>query len=704
MKLYRNTWIALQPDPSIVKQIALSLGLSFSLSKWLHGRGYDLQTIPNFLEPSLNAEYMVGEKEAAKLVLEAVRRRARIAVLGDYDVDGISACALMYHFFRDNAVEVEIILPNRYEEGYGLNAKSLEKVTQVDLLLTVDCGITSTQEVEILKNRGIDVVVTDHHEPRSVLPRTVCMNPKLGDYPFRHLAGVGVAYKLCVRLAESGMHLSDKLLELACLGTIADVMPLKDENRYLVKYGLEKLGRSSIPGLKALIEALHLKAERTAADVSFRIAPVLNAAGRMNTPLPAYRLLIEEDPATIQELIFELLACNEKRKAAEQHILQELDKRMINTEHFIVEKGDWLKGVLGLAASRAVEKYRLPVILLTEADTLEGSGRSIGTFHLLHALEANAQYLKRYGGHAQAAGLELEPEQFEALRSQLEHYAALHLRQEDREQHFSYYELSSREVRLEMIDELERLQPFGVGNPMPLFRMDGLQLKQRRMLQEGKATAMLFEKQGRQFQAITFETLPVDFVLGRDYDLLVQLQKNEFRGVTQIQLMLKDMRPTAPTLDVYSPVFSQEMERMASLVLHYSAHTKNEGFALAVSGSGMRLNKLGHLSGLLDDRHLLQSQFIDHLPDREKLIEWYRYFKKYPRFDLADIKQPFSMYMALKIFEELGIISYTKIDLSISITHNDRKEKLALTKSRLFAQGLKLREDFHELNRHHPSD
>lgn len=698
MRLYPTTWNKIDSD-SPAK--ALDLGLSLSLTKLILSRLKPGESIESLLHPPIRTSPMSGELEAAKRIMSALKNHERIGIFGDYDVDGVTSSALLTRLFRHHGLEPRVFIPSRYEEGYGLNPKSVHLVTEVDLLITVDCGITSVEEVAQLKAKGIEVIITDHHEPKAVLPDTIVMNPKLADYPFRQLAGVGVAYKLALRLDALGLCLPGGLIELATLGTVADVMPLIDENRAIVMSGLKALEQTEVEGLRLLLAEQKLDKVR-ATDLAFRIGPLLNAAGRMDSPLPAYELLVESDPMKLKEIIAHLIQQNNDRKLAQDKIMHELEKRLTQVPPIIIEKGsDWLGGVLGLAASKIADKYRRPVILLEEGNTLKGSGRSVGQFSLLSALEAAEKRLTRFGGHQQAAGLELLPEHFFEFYQAMQTYTASVLTEDDTTKSYDYHPIELGEIHLEFLDQLELMEPFGVGNPGPIFRLDSMVLQSMRLMGKNQTSAALeFKLCDRVLRVVTFSIVPEDWTIGRSYDVLFRLERNTFQGVTQLQLMLVDARESVWRLTPSSPAFDFEADRLWNLVESYDSDVDQIGslsLLVAVERGEAPASVLGNL-GQSNQQDV--AEFVAHLPKRSDLVASYKQLKAAGEtLDLRLQEDPLRMFIQVKLFEQLGLLTYTKNDFLIKLVWQDKDKRFDLDDAHFYRQSQKILEDFHELDR-----
>src|SRR5918999_416178 len=426
--MHEGTW-TLRPCPRRdVVALAKALGVSEITAGVLVRRGYD---DPDAAEAFLSAArpehdpFLLGDMRGARAAIRAaIDDGRRICVHGDYDVDGICATALAVLVLRDLGAEVEWHLPSRFEEGYGVSRETLARFASegCGLLLTVDCGITAVEEIAEAKAAGLEVVVTDHHRPGDALPDCPVVATRPSEYRFPELCGTGVVFKLAEALgaAES----AEKHLDLVALATVADVVPLLDENRALVVAGLRRLARTSKPGLRALMRAAHVDpAAVDAGAIAFRLAPRINAAGRLGHPRAALDLLLTDEPAEAERLAGELETLNRERQIVEDRIVREAVEQVEGwpeakrqARGYVLAGADWHRGVIGIVASRLVERFHRPVVLIAGAEEeWTGSGRSIPAFDLHEALAACADHLGRWGGHRAAAGLSIRPENLAAF-------------------------------------------------------------------------------------------------------------------------------------------------------------------------------------------------------------------------------------------------------------------------------------------------
>ena len=504
-------------------------------------------------------------EKAVERISRAIREQETVAVYGDYDVDGITATCLLTQFLRTLGGQVVSYIPDRTEEGYGLNNHAIDALARqgVTLIVTVDCGITAAQEVEYARALGVDVVITDHHQCKEVLPQAVAVvDPRRPDcsYPFPDLAGVGVALKLALALTAPAQR-PQVLLdygELAAIGTVADVMLLQGENRALVHLGLERLADCSRPGLQALLREAGCPRGQvpTTVTIGYGLAPRINAAGRMEQAGTALELLLTQDPQRGQELAQELCQLNRLRQAIELEIFQHCDQLLTHTPALsapvIVLAGEgWHQGVIGIVASRLAEKYACPAFMISlDGDKGKGSCRSFGGFNLFGALERCAPLLDSYGGHELAAGFSIRRDNIPAFRAalcQLVEEFAGHQPME-----------SSLDVDCEIphcsllspqdVESLSLLEPFGSGNPKPVFLLRSVCVLSHTDVGGGRHLKLKLRRDGVVMDAIFFSanTAACGIENGQRLDIAFTLQINQFRGNRTVQLQLCDLRP-APT-------------------------------------------------------------------------------------------------------------------------------------------------------------
>jgi single-stranded-DNA-specific exonuclease len=557
-------WVAAPPPEAAALLIAT--GCSPRLAPLLARRGVaDAAAAGRFLAPSLDQLHdpglLAGMSEAVGRLAAARQRGERVAIVGDYDVDGVTATALLLAAFGACGVDATPILPHRLEEGYGFQPVHVERALAAGarLIVTADCGSSSREAIERALAAGVDVVVTDHHLPRYELPEGVVqLNPHraLGAYPFRDLAAVGLALKLALALAETcGRRLPlPALLRIACLGTIADLVPLRGENRVIAALGLLALRETRSAGLKALIGQAGMKPPFSAADVGYRLGPRLNAVGRLHTPEQALELLLSRDPRRAAELALQLEGWNRERQARETQVFDEamehLGRRSPLPPILVAWRAGWHKGVVGIAAGRVARELHRPTLLLAvEGASATGSGRSIAGIELHGFLARWEARLDRFGGHAQAVGLSVAASELAALQAEWEEAAAaewpparLARRQE--------YELSvaPREVSRALLAELALLEPHGQGNPHPILRTGPLRLEgSPRLFGNGHLAARARGDDGGAVELVGWRWQARASGLSGRFEVLGQLERDGYTGGPVLRLL--DCRPAEAMTD-----------------------------------------------------------------------------------------------------------------------------------------------------------
>ncbi len=538
-----------------VRALAGELGLSETTASVLVRRGYaDPETARAFLaaDGPRHDPFALGDVEVAcDMIRAAIAAGRRICVHGDYDVDGICATALSVSVLRDLGAEVEWHLPSRFEEGYGVSSDTLARLASEDcgLVLTVDCGITAVDEIAEARALGLDVIVTDHHRPGERLPDCPIVATRPSAYPFPELSGTGVAYKLFEALV--GAEALSAYVDLVALATIADVVPLVDENRALVTTGLRRLSRTTRPGLRALMKAAHVDAGTVdAGSVAFRLAPRINAAGRLGHPGTALELLLTESGEESARLAGELESLNRDRKAVEDRILRDAVRQVSDWPEaaqrrrgYVVAGEDWHRGVIGIVASRLVERFHRPVVLVAGGeDEWVGSGRSIPAFDLHAALGACSEHLVRWGGHRAAAGLSLAPESFEAFATAFADHADSVLSDDDlRSTLVVDAVVDGRELTLDLCEELRQLAPFGLGNPGVTLLASSCELSELGAVGEGKHLRLAVTANGARSGAIAFgQGARLDtYRRPGSYDVAFKLDANQWNGMVAPQLVIK---------------------------------------------------------------------------------------------------------------------------------------------------------------------
>ncbi len=541
-----------------VRGLAAELQVSETTASVLVRRGYgDAAEARRFLEGALPGHdpFALGDMRAAVALLkDAVDAGARICVHGDYDADGICATALGVLLLRELGADVAWHLPSRFEEGYGLNAGTLTRLAEdgFDLVLTVDCGITAVAEVELAESLGLAVVVTDHHRPAESFPGCPVVAPLKGDYPFAGLCGTGVVWKLAQALLGDGHPFLQRHLDVVALATVADVVPLVDENRALALLGLRRLAQTQKPGLRALMRVAGVDpAAVDESSIGFRLAPRINASGRLCRPESALALLLTEDDGEAKRLAEELEGLNRERQAVEERILREAVDQVESWPEsrrrrrgYVVAGEGWHEGVIGIVASRLVERYNRPVVLVAGGeDAWKGSGRSVPAFDLHGGLAACAGHLERFGGHRAAAGLTIRPEQVEVFAAAFAAHADAALSDDDLRPTTRVDAIvEGSSLTLEMCAELSRLAPFGLGNPGVTLLVDGCEVVDPSTVGDGKHLRFRVRHRGRDAgSAIAFGLgAQLDrFRREQRYDVAFRLQENRWNGVVSPQLVVR---------------------------------------------------------------------------------------------------------------------------------------------------------------------
>lgn len=563
-------WKIREHDPAAEALLTRELVVAPVVARLLAGRGMnDAAAARRFLSSSLtdvrDSFLLKGMDEAVARLAAALRAGETVCVYGDYDVDGVSSTALLVSFFRSVGMRCFFHIPRRLEQGYGLSADGVRAVAGAGarVIVTVDCGIGACAEAELCAALGVDLIVTDHHMPGEDLPRACAVvNPLQPGcpYPFKSLAGVGIAFNLMIALRRKlreGEHFTGRaepnlreFLDLVALGTIADVVPLVEENRIFVKYGLRELTTAARTGIRALKEVAGVAGEVGYGAVGFRLAPRINAAGRLEDAALGVELLLENDPAQAAAMARTLDLSNAERQALEREILADAlamvkgNPAMRGRRSIVLASDAWHPGVIGIVASRMVDIFHRPTVLIALRDgTGRGSGRSIAGFHLHDALAACAGHLEKFGGHRQAAGLSIEEETLEAFVRRFEEIAAGLLGPDDLTPVLlADAELSPAEVTPELVEGVSALEPFGMGNPEPVFVLCGATVVERRVVKEHHLKLRL-AADGRTFDAIGFNLAEKGAGAGEVVDIAFSPRWNEWNGRWGLQLNLKDIRP-----------------------------------------------------------------------------------------------------------------------------------------------------------------
>ncbi len=562
----KKKWIFMHKEHKAedVKKLSDSYGIAPIIATILLNRG--ITEPDSFITPSeealLDPFMMLGMEKATQRILQAIENNEKIAIYGDYDVDGITSTAIMVKFLRSHRADVIYYIPDRHEEGYGINMDAIDKIHSqgVTLLITVDCGITAVKEIAYAKTLGIETIITDHHECKEETPEAYCLlNPKQPgcEYPFKKLAGVGVAFKLLQALTLK-MHfhmreLIDEYIDLVAIGTIADVMPLVGENRIIVKKGLELLKYTVNRGIRALADVAEINlSDVQTGTIGFMLAPRINAAGRMGDPRCAVELLLSKDDMSARRYAEILNDKNRERQETEISILEDalnmIEANPSYKEDFVIVLAHegWHHGIIGIVASKISERFNKPCILIsTDEENGKGSGRSIRSFNLFKALENSSHLMQKFGGHDLAAGLSIKPENIDAFRKEINEYAKSCLTEDDfMPILYIDSELPPPYVNMNTAEKLSILEPYGMGNACPLFYTKDLTISQIRPLSDGKHIKLILTAQEYSIEAVGFNMGELLDVLQIDdkIDIAFSIDINIYRGARQLQVLLKDVK------------------------------------------------------------------------------------------------------------------------------------------------------------------
>jgi single-stranded-DNA-specific exonuclease len=555
-------WEYYQIENDLIQEIAKKNNISELLSRILLNRGLNTdEKIDKYLYPKIEHLYdpfILNDMDiAAQRIIKAINNKEKVTVYGDYDVDGITSIAILNKFLTELGVENSYYLPNRLDEGYGLNQTAINTIAEngTKLLITVDCGISACSEIEYANSIGLDVIITDHHECLDKLPNAYAIiNPKRKDskYPFTYLAGVGVTFKLIHALSlklnlDRTKYL--KYLDIVCLGTVADIVPLIDENRVIVKFGLELIKKTKNRGLKALIQAAgYNNIDSTA--ISFGLAPRINACGRMGEAQIALKLLLTDEEKEAFDIANELNKINRDRQSVEKRIMEEalsiIEKEQLYKDNVIIlGNNDWHHGVIGIVASKITEMYYKPSILICfEGEEGKGSGRSIEGFDLHNALCGCSSKLIKYGGHEMAIGLSIEKCKFTEFRNGMLEIAKAQITEELVATIKVDAELTTKDISLEMVKSLQLLEPYGEGNLPPVFVYKNIKVDSIRTLSEGKHLKLNVKDGNIVYDAIGFNMgeLKDSIKMGDKVDILHYLEVNRYNNTERVQLNIKDIK------------------------------------------------------------------------------------------------------------------------------------------------------------------
>lgn len=554
-------WEIYQTNEEKVEELQKKYKLNKLLSTLLTNRGIiEEAEITKFLNPKRSDFYdpfgMPDMEKAVERILKAIEKKEQIIIYGDYDVDGITSVTVLKSFLEERGIQVNVYIPNRLNEGYGLNKTAMEEIAKQGnkLMITVDCGITAVEEVEYAKTFGIETIVTDHHEPAEELPKAIAVvdaKRKDNKYECRNLAGVGVVFKLIQALSiKLGLDQKEylKYLDIVCVGTISDIVPLTDENRVIVKLGLKLVEQTKNLGLKEILQSCgYSKINST--TISFGVAPRINACGRMGHQEEALNLLLSKEVNQVKELTQKINEYNKTRQEIEKNIyneaVEQIEKEGLDRKNTIVVSGKgWHHGVIGIVSSKITELYFKPSILLCEENgECKGSGRSVPGFDLHEALMECNDTINKFGGHAMAIGININKDKIEEFKKEFEKIA----KEKEVDKIIPILNLDAEikldDVNKEMVDSLKELEPFGEANKMPIFAFRNLKIDSIRSLSDGKHLRLSVKDNKNIINAIGFNmgALADMYRIGDRVDIAGNLEINLFNGVDSIQINIKDI-------------------------------------------------------------------------------------------------------------------------------------------------------------------
>ena len=554
-------WEYYGKDEEKVEQIQKQFGLSRLLSTILVNKGLEnKQEIDVFLNPTrkdFHDPYLMPDMEiAVKRIMQAIENQEKVIIYGDYDVDGITSITVLKKFLSDRGLEVDSYIPNRLDEGYGLNKAAIDKIVSegYQLMITVDCGISGIEEVDYANSLGLETIVTDHHEPAEVLPKALAVvdaKRKDNKYPNNQLAGVGVVFKLIQAISQT-YNLEEKeylkYLDIVCVGTISDIVPLVGENRVIAKLGLKLVEVTKNVGLRALLASIGYKKIDSSA-ISFGIAPRINACGRMGHEQEALKLFLTDNIVEATDITKKLNEYNKQRQDIEKRIFDEVLVKIEKSEKdkpcIVLADENWHHGVIGIVSSKVTEMYYKPSILICFEDGEgKGSGRSIPGFDLHDALTKCDNHIDRFGGHSMAIGISVSKENFNSFKKDFEEFVSNTNISELIPVIKVDEEVTSKDINVNTVKELSMLEPFGEANKMPVFMYKNLRISSIRALSDGKHLKLSLRDEGTYIDAIGFNMghLVDEFLLGDKVDVLGNLEINSYNGRESVQINLKDLR------------------------------------------------------------------------------------------------------------------------------------------------------------------
>ena len=554
-------WECYEKDVESIKKVQEEFKVSSLLATIIVNKGLRTkEEIEIFLNPTRNDfhnPYLMPDMEiAVNRIIKAIENKEKVIIYGDYDVDGITSITVLKKFLSDRGLKVDQYIPNRLDEGYGLNKTAIEKIVEqkYDLMITVDCGISGIEEVEYANSLGLETIITDHHEPSDVLPNAIAVvdaKRKDNKYPCNQLAGVGVVFKLTQAISQK-LELDAKeylkFLDIVCVGTISDIVPLVDENRVIAKLGLKLVEVTRNIGLRTLLEQIGYKKIDSSA-ISFGVAPRINACGRMGHEKEALDLFLTEEPAKAEEIAQRLNDYNRQRQDIEKRIytevLEKTEKGEKNKPCIVLADENWHHGVIGIVSSKITDMYYKPSILICfEGNEGKGSGRSIPGFDLYEALTNCNQNIEKFGGHAMAIGISVNKQNFPKFKEEFEKYTENANIKNLTPIINIDSEISLKDMQIETVKELDMLEPYGEANKTPIFMYRNLKIDSIRALSEGKHLKLTLKDDNLIIDAIGFNMghLVNEYLLGEKIDIAGSLEINAFNNRENVQINLKDIR------------------------------------------------------------------------------------------------------------------------------------------------------------------
>jgi len=670
----------------------------------------DIRQFISIDETWFHDPFLLNDMEkTTERITEALANNEQITVYGDYDADGMTSTALLIEILESLGAQVNYYLPSRFVEGYGPDIEAFKKIIEdgTSLIITVDNGVTGHEAIEFANNHGADVIVTDHHEMPDTLPEAYAIiHPKhpQGDYPFKDLAGVGVTLKLAHALIG---ELPLEMFDLAAIGTVADLVSLTDENRAIVYYGLQMIEQTQRFGLMQLLTIIEKKpAEVTEETIGFQIAPRLNAVGRLGEATPCVELLVTHDPDKAKELALYVNEQNEERKAIVNTMTAEVTERLQHkadeSEVIVLADENWHQGVLGVVASRIVEKTNKPTLLFSidsETNIAKGSARSVDGFNLYKALVENEELFTRFGGHYMAAGMSAKIEQLPKIQAKLSTHAQTKTKIEAKQTIDAYTSLE--DITIETIQEIEQLRPFGTANKKPVIACQDVSvLQKRRVGAEGNHLKLLVGQATDQLDIISFQNGDISDLLFEQQDIAISgyVEINEWNGFTKPQMQMLDVDIPGPFLidERMNELTAKQFEQEAVDYIFYNknSYEKNRGY-ISESANAMLLSNLAdaknylakqniiivdcptsiaHFQATVADNEQLTIRcyfyksdhlFLDGLPSRREFGKVYKYFASHKDMDLKNKGQILAkhlkmsnkkIYLIVKVFLEANFV------------------------------------------------